>query len=156
MPVLFWMGTFLYEGGDKMPDGREQDYVSRKEFNIDRDNKDAKFAELDRRITTMEVYWQNWNKLPDTIQEISTTMALMQQEITSLSDSMKGMGEKMEKFAEEKEKQDKAQNTKLNEIDNKSKVDILEWLKLNWVQILIGLGMLSLIVKELTTLITIK
>lgn len=139
-----------------MPDGREQDYVSRKEFNIDRDNKDAKFAELDRRVTTMEVYWQNWNKLPDTIQEISTTMALMQQEITSLSDSMKGMGEKMEKFAEEKEKQDKAQNTKLNEIDNKSKVDILEWLKLNWVQILIGLGMLSLIVKELTTLITIK
>lgn len=131
-----------------MPDGRDQDFVTRKEFNIERDNNSGKISSMDRRITVLETYRENWNNIPQNIYEISTTMALMQQEISTLTKRIESMGDKFEKFAEEKEKQDKDQSKKLNEIDNKSKIDLMDWVKANWFKLVVGLGILGLIIKD--------
>lgn len=132
-----------------MSDTREPSFVTRKEYNIERDKLLEQNSAMDRRITVLETYWQNWGEIPKTIQEISTTMALMQREITTLTNRIEGMDGKFERFAREKEKQDVEQSEKLSEIDNKSKIDIMEWVKSNWFKLVVGLGILSLVVKDL-------
>ena len=111
----------------------EKECVSRTEFCRERDKISRKLEQHDREIAILQTLYDSIKDLPPQMSELSKQIALLKQSVDGIREDMHTMNDKVEDSIQKKSVQDKEQSKKLEELDNKSKVDFLEWIKEHWV-----------------------
>lgn len=119
--------------------------VSRQEFRDETDKIYAKLNKHDRQISVLETVVENFKGLPSAINNLEKTMALMGQNLENLNTKVDVMiNEKAEKS-----KEDEEQDRKIRELDEKSKVDIMVFVKDNWWKICVGIAGIIVFINEI-------
>ncbi len=95
-------------------------------------------------------------KLNDTMDTLKTTMIEIAQSVRDSNNVTKELTETVEKLSSKVSSIEvNTKNTldgfdeKLDKIDEKSKIDMLSWLKSNWFSVVLGLGALSYVITQL-------
>lgn len=109
-----------------------EDYVTRSEYQHEItslqgeiSNLYSKVNSVDRRITASETLISTWKDLPGTIASLDKTLTLVQQNLESLN-------EKLDRHIQDAESKDVAQDAKLKQMDENSKIDIVKTIRDNW------------------------
>ena len=122
--------------------------VTRQEFLSETDKIFSKLNRHDREISVLQTVVENFKDLPSAINNLEKTMALMGQNLENLNKKvdtiLKGTDSKLEK---DKEK-DKEQDERIRALDEKSKVDILVFLKKNWWKIIMTIAVLMVLFEK--------
>lgn len=106
--------------------------VSRQEFISETDKIFSKLNKHDRQISVLETVVENFKGLPSAINSLEKTMALMGQNLESLNKKVDTILESADSKDEHDKEKDKEQDERIRALDDKSKVDILVFLKSNW------------------------
>lgn len=131
--MYFYLGSDIVEGN-----------VTREEFKMETDKIYSKLNSNETRISVLEVLVEKLGGLPDAINKLDKNMMLMEQNLKNLNDQIQSML----KREEQSRKENKEQNDKIRDLDNKSKVDILTFLKSNWWKIMISAATLWVIFEK--------
>lgn len=118
--------------------------VTREEFRSETDKIYSKLNSNETRISVLEVLVEKLGGLPDAINKLDKNMMLMEQNLKNLNEQIQSMIKKEEQIR----KENKEQNEKIRDLDNKSKVDILTFLKSNWWKIMISAATLWVIFEK--------
>lgn len=109
-----------------------EDYVTRSEYQHEITSLQGEISKLyskvnsvDRRITASETLISTWKDLPSTISSLDKTLTLVQQNLESLN-------EKLDRHIQDAESKDVAQDAKLKQMDDNSKIDIVKTIRDNW------------------------
>lgn len=109
-----------------------EDWVTRAEYQLEITNLQGEVSKLyskvnsvDRRITASETLISTWKDLPVTIASLDKTLTLVQQNLESLN-------EKLDRHIQDAESKDVAQDAKLKQMDDNSKIDIVKTIRDNW------------------------
>lgn len=109
-----------------------EDCVTRAEYQLEITNLQGEVSKLyskvnsvDRRITASETLISTWKDLPVTIASLDKTLTLVQQNLESLN-------EKLDRHIQDAESKDVAQDAKLKQMDDNSKIDIVKTIRDNW------------------------
>lgn len=121
--------------------------VSRAEFHQETDKIYDKLNKHDRQITVLETLVENLKDLPSALNNLEKTMALMGQNLEILNGKVDSVLSKASEIDEHDQKQDKA----ISKLDNKSKVDILDFVKENWWKLCIGIAAAVLLFDKIAT-----
>ncbi len=131
-----------------MPDNDAREYVTKKEFNIERDKMEGVILTIVQDISSLKTLYSTMSELPGTIQSLDKNMALMEQSISSMNREFQKFSEEREKEKQEQREADKKQNKRISEIDEKSKVDLMQWVKGKWFTIIETIAIVILFLKE--------
>lgn len=118
--------------------------VSRQEFITETDKIFSKLNRHDREISVLQTIVENFKDLPSAINSLEKTMALMGQNLENLNKKvdtiLRGTDSQLE--------QDKEQDDRIRELDEKSKIDILVFLKNNWWKIVMTVAVLMVLFEK--------
>ncbi len=103
--------------------------VSFKEFNEERNQVRNELKELNSAVVELKTMYIPLGDLPRSIQSLDKTMALMGQNIEQLN-------KKFDTFEEKSKQVDSEQNKKISNINEKSKIDIIEIIRNNWFKVI--------------------
>lgn len=99
---------------------------------------------------------ENNQKLSDTMDSMKQCMYEMTQSLREgnkisgeLTEAVSNLNAKMEETTQKVNAKFERVNNRINEIDEKSKIDIMTWIKRNWFTIIIALGALVYVIKNL-------
>lgn len=106
--------------------------VTRQEFISETDKIFSKLNKHDRQISVLETVVENFKGLPSAINSLEKTMALMGQNLENINKKVDTILESADSKDEHDKKKDKEQDERIRALDDKSKVDILVFLKSNW------------------------
>lgn len=106
--------------------------VTRQEFVSETDKIFSKLNKHDRQISVLETVVENFKGLPSAINSLEKTMALMGQNLENLNKKVDTILESADSKDEHDKEKDKEQDERIRALDDKSKVDILVFLKSNW------------------------
>lgn len=122
--------------------------VTRQEFLTETDKIFSKLNRHDREISVLQTVVENFKDLPSAINSLEKTMALMGQSLENLNKKvdtiLKGTDTRL---GQDKEK-DKEQDERIRELDEKSKIDILVFLKNNWWKIVMTIAVLMVLFEK--------
>lgn len=122
--------------------------VTRQEFLSETDKIFSKLNRHDREISVLQTLVENFKDLPSAINSLEKTMALMGQSLENLNKKvdtiLKGTDTRL---GQDKEK-DKEQDERIRELDEKSKIDILVFLKNNWWKIVMTIAVLMVLFEK--------
>lgn len=122
--------------------------VTRQEFLSETDKIFSKLNRHDREISVLQTLVENFKGLPSAINSLEKTMALMGQSLENLNKKvdtiLKGTDTRL---GQDKEK-DKEQDERIRELDEKSKIDILVFLKNNWWKIVMTIAVLMVLFEK--------
>lgn len=96
----------------------------------DIENLYEKSSKHSTEIALLVKSFESVKELPVAINNLDKTIALMQNNMERLSDSLT-------KFMEDKVEKDEQQSKEIKKIDDKSKIDIMDFLKKNWEKIVL-------------------
>ena len=116
--------------------------VTRQEFVSETDKIFSKLNKHDRQISVLETVVENFKGLPSAINSLEKTMALMGQNLESLNKKVDTILEGADSKDEHDKEKDKEQDERIRALDDKSKVDILVFLKSNWWKIVMTAAVL--------------
>lgn len=116
--------------------------VTRQEFISETDKIFSKLNKHDRQISVLETVVENFKGLPSAINSLEKTMALMGQNLESLNKKVDTILESADSKDEHDKEKDKEQDERIRALDDKSKVDILVFLKSNWWKIVMTAAVL--------------
>ena len=116
--------------------------VTRQEFVSETDKIFSKLNKHDRQISVLETVVENFKGLPSAINSLEKTMALMGQNLESLNKKVDTFLESADSKDEHDKEKDKEQDERIRALDDKSKVDILVFLKSNWWKIVMTAAVL--------------
>lgn len=95
-------------------------------------------------------------KLNDTMNSVKDTMLIMSESMRQnnkvseeLALSVKSLGIKVDTMDDKFGNKFQEVDNKINGVNDKAKIDILEWIKQNWFGIVMGIGALSYIVTQI-------
>lgn len=118
--------------------------VTRQEFLTETDKIFSKLNRHDREISVLQTVVENFKDLPSAINSLEKTMALMGQNLENLNKKvdtiLRGTDSQLE--------QDKEQDDRIRELDEKSKIDILVFLKNNWWKIVMTVAVLMVLFEK--------
>lgn len=106
--------------------------VTRQEFVSETDKIFSKLNKHDRQISVLETVVENFKGLPSAINSLEKTMALMGQNLENINKKVDTILESADSKDEHDKEKDKEQDERIRALDDKSKVDILVFLKSNW------------------------
>lgn len=118
--------------------------VSRQEFQRELENIYSKLNKHDRQLSVLETLVEALRDLPDAISSLDKTIALMGQNLQNLN-------EKFDKSIQEyqnNQKRDLEQDELIKRLDDKSKIDIMEFIKENWWKAMLGLAAVIVLLKD--------
>ena len=120
-----------------MPDEyiAREEYITRKEFEKAKDKIYEKTSKNERDIERIDTLCKSLSSLPEAITNLDKTMIKMEINLTNLNNEFK-------EFIKNTNENDSRQDQKIKSIDEKSKVDFLEWVKNNWVGVFIVIATL--------------
>lgn len=116
--------------------------VTRQEFVSETDKIFSKLNKHDRQISVLETVVENFKGLPSAINSLEKTMALMGQNLENLNKKVDTILESADSKDEHDKEKDKEQDERIRALDDKSKVDILVFLKSNWWKIVMTAAVL--------------
>lgn len=122
--------------------------VSRQEFITETDKIFSKLNRHDREISVLQTLVENFKDLPTAINNLEKTMALMGQNLENLNKKVDTILEGADSKSEREREKDKEQDEKIRALDDKSKVDILVFLKNNWWKIAMSIAVLLVLVEK--------
>lgn len=125
--------------------------VSRQEFLIETDKIFSKLNRHDREISVLQTVVENFKELPSAINKLEKTMALMGQNLESLNKKVDKIVDNNEKIDNQQRDKDIEQDKKIREIDDKSKIDILAFLKSNWWKIVMTCAVIAIAFEKYIT-----
>ncbi len=104
------------------------DDMIRQEFHEETDRIKEQLTNHELRINSLEISMKGFNDLPSAINSLDKTMALMRQNLEILNAKVDSIMQKEEEIISKDKEQDEA----ILSLDNKSKVDLVGFLKDNW------------------------
>lgn len=116
--------------------------VSRQEFITETDKIFSKLNRHDREISVLQTVVENFKDLPSAINNLEKTMALMGQNLENLNKKVDTILKGADSQSEHDREKDKEQDERIRALDDKSKVDILVFLKSNWWKIVMTAAVL--------------
>lgn len=116
--------------------------VSRQEFITETDKIFSKLNRHDREISVLQTLVENFKDLPSAINNLEKTMALMGQNLENLNKKVDTILKGADSQSEHDREKDKEQDERIRALDDKSKVDILVFLKSNWWKIVMTAAVL--------------
>lgn len=122
--------------------------VSRQEFITETDKIFSKLNRHDREISILQTVVENFKDLPSAINSLEKTMALMGQNLENLNKKVDTILEGADSKSEREREKDKEQDEKIRALDDKSKVDIVLFLKNNWWKIVMTIAVLLVLVEK--------
>lgn len=122
--------------------------VTRQEFISETDKIFSKLNKHDRQISVLETVVENFKGLPSAINSLEKTMALMGQNLESLNKKVDTILESADSKDEHEKEKDKEQDERIRALDDKSKVDILVFLKSNWWKIVMTAAVLLVLFEK--------
>lgn len=122
--------------------------VSRQEFITETDKIFSKLNRHDREISVLQTVVENFKDLPTAINSLEKTMALMGQNLENLNKKVDTILEGAGSKSEHDREKDREQDEKIRALDDKSKVDILVFLKNNWWKIAMSIAVLLVLVEK--------
>lgn len=122
--------------------------VSRQEFITETDKIFSKLNKHDRQISVLETVVENFKGLPSAINSLEKTMALMGQNLENLNKKVDTILESADSKDEHDKEKDKEQDERIRALDDKSKVDILVFLKSNWWKIVMTAAVLLVLFEK--------
>lgn len=122
--------------------------VSRQEFITETDKIFSKLNRHDREISILQTVVENFKDLPSAINSLEKTMALMGQNLENLNKKVDTILEGADSKSEREREKDKEQDEKIRALDDKSKVDILVFLKNNWWKIAMSIAVLLVLIEK--------
>lgn len=122
--------------------------VSRQEFITETDKIFSKLNKHDREISVLQTLVENFKDLPSAINNLEKTMALMGQNLENLNKKVDTILKGADSQSEHDREKDKEQDEKIRALDDKSKVDILVFLKNNWWKIAMSIAVLLVLVEK--------
>lgn len=108
--------------------------ISRREFIEETDKIRTQLTKHDRQIVVLETLINGMKDLPDAITKLDKTMALISQNLEVLNGKVDSVVRKAKTMAEHNKEQD----AEITALDNKSKVDIMDFLRANWWKIIVS------------------
>ena len=117
------------------------DFVSRLEFNKERGYFDERLRKTEKETAVLQKMFENLKDLPSTMSKLDKNLSLM-------GENLKALNNQFDKYISDKNKEDEEQSSRISQIDEKSKVDFIEWIKHNWTTIVLSLATLGLMVKD--------
>lgn len=130
-----------------------EDFIQRKEFNEVTDKLYSKSNRNAKDIAVLYTLFESLKDLPKVLNSLETTMAVMSENISGLNKNLDKLTEEFEetqkKSHERTSEKDKAQDARIAEIDNKTKIDFAVAVKDNWWKIMIVIIGLMFFAKEL-------
>ncbi len=109
----------------------ESGNVSYREFNETRETFRKDINKNTNDIIRLEAMFTSFKDLPNTIQNLDKTIALM-------GENLKELNKRFDKFEQNSENINNEQNKKISNIDNKGKIDIIEIIKKHWFEAVIA------------------
>lgn len=122
--------------------------VTRQEFISETDKIFSKLNKHDRQISVLETVVENFKGLPSAINSLEKTMALMGQNLENLNKKVDTILESADSKDEHDKEKDKEQDERIRALDDKSKVDILMFLKSNWWKIVMTAAVLLVLFEK--------
>lgn len=122
--------------------------VSRQEFITETDKIFSKLNRHDREISVLQTVVENFKDLPSAINSLEKTMALMGQNLENLNKKVDTILEGADSKIEHDKEKDKGQDERIRALDEKSKVDILVFLKTNWWKIAMSIAILLVLLEK--------
>lgn len=118
--------------------------ISRREFVDETDKIYARLNKHDKQIVVLETLVDSMKDLPSTMSKLDKTMALMSQNLEVLNGKIDSVVNK----ARSMDKHNKEQDAEIAALDDKSKVDIMDFLKGNWWKICVSAAALLALLKS--------
>lgn len=122
--------------------------VSRQEFLTETDKIFSKLNRHDREISVLQTVVENFKDLPSAINSLEKTMALMGQNLENLNKKVDTILEGTDSKSEHDREKDREQDERIRALDDKSKVDILVFLKTNWWKIAMSIAVLLVLFEK--------
>lgn len=122
--------------------------VTRQEFITETDKIFSKLNKHDREISVLQTVVENFKELPSAINKLNTTMALMGQNLESLNKKVDSLVEDSNSKTKAEKDKDREQDEKIRQIDEKSKVDIVVFVRDNWWKFAVGIASVIVIFKD--------
>lgn len=122
--------------------------VTRQEFLTETDKIFSKLNRHDREISVLQTVVENFKDLPSAINSLEKTMALMGQNLENLNKKVDTILEGADSKIEHDKEKDKEQDERIRALDEKSKVDILMFLKNNWWKIAMSIAVLLVLLEK--------
>lgn len=122
--------------------------VSRQEFITETDKIFSKLNRHDREISVLQTVVENFKDLPSAINNLEKTMALMGQNLENLNKKVDTILKGADSQSEHDREKDKEQDERIRALDDKSKVDILVFLKSNWWKIVMTVAVLMVLFEK--------
>lgn len=140
--VLVWGTVFLF---GVMP---MDSPVTREEFLAETDKIFSKLNRHDREISVLQTVVENFKDLPSAINNLEKTMALMGQNLETLNKKVDKIIDGNDSKAESERSKDAEQDRLIRELDDKSKVDIVVFLKNNWWKITMSAAVVLVLIER--------
>lgn len=131
---MCWIGSEIMDGN-----------ITRQEFQGETAKIYDKLNKHDRQISVLEVLVENLKDLPSAITSLEKTMALMGQNLEILNSKVDSVVTKEETIIAKDKEQDKI----LRKLDDKSKIDILSFIKSNWWRIFFVICLAWVFIKQM-------
>lgn len=122
--------------------------VTRQEFLTETDKIFSKLNRHDREISVLQTVVENFKDLPSAINSLEKTMALMGQNLENLNKKVDTILEGADSKNEHDREKDREQDERIRALDDKSKVDILVFLKNNWWKIAMSIAILLVLLEK--------
>ena len=122
--------------------------VTRQEFLTETDKIFSKLNRHDREISVLQTVVENFKDLPSAINSLEKTMALMGQNLENLNKKVDTILEGADSKIEHDKEKDNEQDERIRALDEKSKVDILVFLKNNWWKIAMSIAVLLVLLEK--------
>lgn len=122
--------------------------VTRQEFITETDKIFSKLNKHDREISVLQTVVENFKELPSAINKLNTTMALMGQNLESLNKKVDSLVEDSNSKTKAEKDKDREQDERIRQIDEKSKLDIVVFVRDNWWKFAVGIASVIVIFKD--------
>lgn len=123
------------------------DYIEREEIKSIRENITEMKVELSRNSQLTETMVNSYNKMSNTMDSVKETMIAMSENMKQnnkvseeLANNVKSLNKKVDTMDDGFKTKFKEVDNKINAVNEKSKIDILDWIKNNWFGAIMGIG----------------
>ena len=129
----------------------DKDFVTHDEFSRElkkiyslSEEQNKRLTNHDIQITQITTLYENLKDLPSALNSVKETMVAMQGNIERMTEKV----QEAIKAVNEKTEYDKDQDSRLKALENKSKIDFVDFIRDNWWKICLGVASVMMLLKD--------
>lgn len=122
--------------------------ISRAEFNQETDKIYSRLNKHESKIAILETVVKNFEGLPGAITNLDRTMVLVQENLRQLNEKVDALVLEEKNIENINKQRNNEQDNKISAIENHTKIDIIEFIKSKWWEIMLLVAMGILLLKD--------